>query len=411
MAIEIHERVIPDLISWFNTFLGFREIQRRIERVEAKLSGLGFASLALRRRYAFHATYPAIVTRNRLRQRIDFRQLENHRVLSSIAALRELSKDLSDQARARLRSRALEALTPDGDVRALEHELRAFVHYRQAGLKVLFIDGEDGERFDFLVKGSSSEFEVECKTFGENVGNAISFNDSIVIFRTLKAAIQESDSFHESGMLTLTFADRTKPSETEIRSFVSSFLSKAPREIEHDMMKISFERKLDWEQLLRDASGDAIITEIDERQAAENCHTMIMLSRTQAVMSCLASTHPSRPINAICRRLKDASEQLSGKRPGVIWGHFLGINEHGFRELIERPNRAGAHVFELFGRYVFKSAERKHVCRVRLSVDEEALRRIPNRLIVPGRSGSISGGGLAYDLTSRVSAFDPVKTQ
>jgi hypothetical protein len=55
-------------------------------------------------------------------------------------------------------------------------------------------------------------------------------------------------------------------------------------------------------------------------------------------MFAIQSNRNARPVKAIFSRLKSASEQFSKTRPAVIWGHFLGLDEDDFKDLLERPN-------------------------------------------------------------------------
>lgn len=188
MSLSITTNEIPGLITWFNGFIGFREIQKRIERVEMKLKDIGIIVPALDRRYYFHSTYKKLAIRNRTFGRIDVNEFNNSRAISLIAATKEFSMPLTSHQRDRLRARILESLDPDRDIREFEHEMRAFVHYKGGGYLILPSDDEIKGRFDFLVRGPHGAFELECKTFAESIGNAISVEESAYVFRAFKAA-------------------------------------------------------------------------------------------------------------------------------------------------------------------------------------------------------------------------------
>src|SRR4051812_34623858 len=124
MQLSIETRQIPNLITWFNSFIGFRNIQKRIERVETKLRDLEFKVPALNRRYYFHLTYKQIVVRNRTFRKIDVDDFNTNRVISLLAAIREFSKLLSEAQKIRLCARIIGSLDPDHDIREFEHEMR-----------------------------------------------------------------------------------------------------------------------------------------------------------------------------------------------------------------------------------------------------------------------------------------------
>jgi hypothetical protein len=408
-AIELHTTGIPNLITWFNGFVGYREIQKRSNRVRAKLEGIGLESAALTRRYFFHHCYGDIVLRNRLCQPINIQDLQTNRILGFLGGIRELSRTLSDSEKERLRARVLESLNPDRDIRQLMHEIRAFVHYRQAGLTVQVNDDNGGAGFDFLVTGPNYEFELECKTFAENIGNPISIDDSVHIFRSFKAAFDRADAMNESGILTLSIPGRNKLSEPQLMEMISDFFQSAPAERNYSDYRMKFERKLDWERRLRDGDAESVAEEVVLSQEQSNSHTMVVVSKTQVLMFSIRSDQRPKPVFAIFDRLKEASGQFSKRRPAVIWGHFLAYGERQFLELVEKP-RLGFRAFDVFGNYAFKSPNRRHVCRVRFSVDGDSVRTTRSGLLTPFSKSVVSGGGSAYDLTSRVSSFGPEST-
>jgi len=410
MRFTLSTAEIPGLITWFNGFIGFREIQKRIERVDAKLRDIGLVVPALNQRYYFHSTYQKLVVRNRTYGRIDIADFNNNRAISPIAAIKEFAKLLDVKQRERLRARIIESLDPDRDIRELAHEMRAFVHYRRAGLMILPSDGQIDERFDFLVCGPNGEFELECKTFSENIGSAISVDDSVHIFRAFKRAYDQGRAFLENGIITLTFPKRVTLSEDDATTAIAEFLSDAPANRYCEAYTIQFERRPDWDSLIQTNNRKAILDSVAARFAQTNSHSVVMLSRQHAVMFAIQSNRNARPVKAIFSRLKSASEQFSKTRPAVIWGHFLGLDEDDFRELLER-HRLGHRAFDVFGNYLFKDQGRNHICRLRLSADGDIVRsmRQPNSAIIQP-AGTI-GGGPAYDLTSRVAKFDPILTQ
>ena len=409
MAFLINAHEVPGLISWFNNFVGYREIQKRVERVDFKLRDIGVPVPALDRRYFFHRKYLALAKRNRLYGKIDLSDPLNARIVGFLAAIRDLSALLDDGQRKQLRSRIIESLDPDRDVRELEHELRVFVHYRSAGLKIVPGDTNQ-ERFDFLVHAESGEFEIECKTFSESIGNSISIEDSIHAFRAFKAALNKSPNFVENGLLTLTVPRRIEMPEEEITEIIRTFLSDAPKERHADTYILKFHRKPEWDELLRQRDRESILQQAATKFLDDNFHTVISISKSHAVVFALDSHCRPRPINAICSRLKKASEQFSGNRPAMIWGHFLGIDNDEFAELLQR-RKIDRPLFDVFGHYIFKEPRRSHVCRLRLSAEgnPRAMHQSRTGLLLP--ISISSSGGPAYDLTSHVSKFDFNLTQ
>lgn len=410
LPLSLYTAQIPGLITWFNGFIGYREIQKRTERVEMKLKDVGVIVPALARKYYFHSTYKKLAIRNRTYAKINVDEADNHRAVSLIAAVRNFASLLDLRQQERLRARIIESLDPDRDIRELEHEMRAFVHYRGAGCKILPSDENQNGRFDFLVNAGrgGDDFELECKTFAEDIGNPISIADSVHVFAAFRSAIAADSNFRESGILTVHFPARVTTSEQELRLLVSDFLCKGCVSCDYGQLSLTFERKIEWDTLLRTGRREDVLDDIATRFVEHNRHTMTMISREQAIMGVVRSDRDSRPANAVFGRLKSASEQFSRKRPAVIWGHFLGFGEDDFRELLEE-RRFGQRTFDVFGNYLFKNPNRNYICRLRLSADGNLNRLFETSKGVLRRE-AVSGGGLAYDLTSKVSKFDATLT-
>lgn len=410
MTLSLDSRLIPTLITWFNGFVGYREIQKKTQRVKAKLSGIEFASPVLNRRYSFHRTYERMVIRNRLHQKIDTRDLEIHRVLSTIVGLREISKLQTESRQIQLRSRILDALDPDRDIRELEHEVRAFVHYRQAGMEVQLRDGMSNERFDFIVRGARGEFELECKTFSESIGNPISTENSLVFFRAFKTAVKQQPSPPECGILSIKLHAEKAVPEEEIIGCLSDFLLATPRHKEYSRMTISFDRKRHWDEHLRACDYVAVANEIAQQHERLNPHSMVMLSHSNATLLCLSSARRPRPLQAMLDRLKSASQQFTKTRPAMIWAHFLATGERDFLEVVKRARRSGSGPFDVVATRLFRSENRRHVCRLRFSADGESVREIGYPILKLKALSELTISGPAYDLTSSVSNFDPKMT-
>lgn len=410
MPIEISEIQVPGLITWFNCFLGFSEIKKRIERVEEKLRSVEFASPILNRRFEFHRTYMDLVIRNRTYRRIDIRKLENTRCLSIIAAIREAEKTLSEVGKGVLRSRLRDALSPDQDMRTLEHELRTFVHYRQAGYDVEFVELEGKERYDFLVHRAGKTFAVECKTFSENLGSAISIEESFRLFRIISDVLK-NHPLSQSGIITFEIDNKLDELRSDPKAIILDFLDKAPAQKRYDGVSIAFEKKPTWDIWVSNKNTDYVLAEIQQQSETRNPHFLIALSKQRAIMFCLLSKRNARPVSGIISRLKKASLQLSDKYPGVIWAHMLGINESEFKELHAANPLNGRTPLDIVAHKLLESPKRNHVCRLRLSAESDSVKNSGYRQFLGSPARSISIHGPAYDYTSRVSRFDPTVTE
>lgn len=408
MPIELSSHQVPLVINWFNNFVGFREMYKRIERAEAKLRSIEFASSTLNKRYFFHTNYKRLIVRNRQCRKISLEKVENCQPISFITSIQDAARNLSEAGKARLRSQVLDALSPDRDIRALEHEMRVYTHFRQQECKVALVDLEGIGNHDFNIRQGAVEFEVEAKTLSEDIGNLVSTEDSVTFFRAYKQAIKQVPSFRESGILTYSVQSNAKTSFSleKIADDLSDFIGRAVPEREYDDAMLKFQRRTDWEPLIQRQQFAPIREAIFEQQERLNPHAMIIGGYGQIVMFCVQGARPIRLFRGIRERLKHASSQLSGKRPGMIWMHYLGLDEPEFVELRDEAMAGRDNAFTSFGRYVFGSDDRKHVCRLRFSGESNAVTQRASGLFLAGPGKQFSQHGPAYDLISSVSLYD-----
>jgi hypothetical protein len=94
MALEINANQISSLVSWFNVFVGYSEINNRIDRVEHKHQTTDFTSPNLNRRFEFHDTYRKVIKLTRIGLKLDVSDVPVNRSLSIVATLQELAKQI-----------------------------------------------------------------------------------------------------------------------------------------------------------------------------------------------------------------------------------------------------------------------------------------------------------------------------
>lgn len=387
------------LLTWFNSFVGYDAIKNRINRVEVKLNSAFGLSDSILRRYQFHTAYTKLLARKTVGRPPVVEDFATHDTLSFLAALKTLSQPLTDHEKARLRARVLEGLSPDRDVRELQHELRAFVHYKSAGCKVSWCDNEK-QHFDFLIEGPNGVFEVECKTFADNIGNAISTDLSVAVFEELRRAI-DRNGFPESATYEIFVDSAPCPRPSAFGSAANIFFNAAGNK-SYDGFHVVHQRRHDFDEHFRSEKDTSWIRrEFSKWQNRTNNHSMVAASpkTRRAVFISISGSRTPRPYNAICDSLKRASNQFSKGRPAVIWGHFLGLDETALERLLVR-NFGERNALDFFGEYLFKSENRNHVARLRLSADGDI------RIGAKHREKIAYGGGPCYDLTSKASRFD-----
>ena len=407
MPINLLDRQIPQIITWFNNFVGFRDMYGRLERAEAKLRSVDFASPTLNKRYFFHVNYKRLILRNRLCRKISLDSIDNYQPISFAASVHDAARNLSTAGMARLRAQILDGLGPDRDFRAIEHEMRVYTHYRQQECQVNFADLEGTGKYDFNIRRNGVDFEVEAKTLTEDIGNLVSTEQSIVFFQAYKEALSRARDFRESGFFTYSMKSRSEaPQQSAIADRITDFLMRAVPQKSYGDVTLSFEQRRDWVPAIQQKQFAPIREAISERHRVTNSHAMIILGHGQVVMFCISGSRPLRLFKGIRERLKHASSQLTGSRPGMIWMHFLGLEENEFTSL-SKDAAAGQHnAFSSFGQYVFSSEKRKHVCRVRFSGESQSVHQNAYRFFLSGNNRMFSQNGPAYDLISNVSTYD-----
>lgn len=402
MPLELHESQIRNVIPWFNNFLGLQNIRSNILRAETKLKSISGFAPYLDQKFFFHKNYEQLVRRNRLYQRLDFRHPTTYRILSFIAATNAISKTLSDRGLNDLRRKLLSGLDPSNDIREIEHELRAFVHYSQSGLEVTPWDLNGHGQFDYLVSSKNHSFEVECKTFANNLGNPISNEEAIHAFELFKSEFAKN-RFSESGFLVIEIEKRIENIDHPLGLSLRNFLELKPQRKAYGKTEISFERRPQWEEET-EAANELAIEEIAGRFDRDNKHFLYVENRNQRLAVILTSRRRPTPIKGIIRRIRDAATQVSGGNPAVIWCHFMGLTEAQIRDFGD-PDSRKRNPLEPIAYKIFESENRKHVSRLRFSADAATpFSRASSYL---GSSATtFSYHGSTYEFTSRVTKFD-----
>jgi len=392
-SFDIPRDRIPSLITWFNSFVGFSNLQNLIGRVEQRLATGTFSNVLLRR-YQFHTTYRYLHARKRLSLLPDIHDFPVVDTLSFIASVEAAQREMSLEERDRFRARILDGLKPDRDLRQFQHELRAYVHYKRANCRIEWVDNNT-DRFDFLVHGPNGTFELECKTFAENIGNAISVEDSFFWFEHIRKALKQR-GYPSSGTFDIEISAGTRITQNALVALAEDALSSTLPQKQYEGVLVQYRARPEFDQLLGLDRREQLLAEFDAWQSTANHHCMLATNKQSALFFSVHSDRAPRPYNAICDSLKRAAKQFSTTRPAVIWGHFLGLSESEMRDLLERDQR-GRTVLDVFGAYLFKTESRNHVCRLRLSADGD--------LLEGSTQAIVRGGGPAYELNSSVSKF------
>ena len=119
------------------------------------------------------------------------------------------------------------------------------------------------------------------------------------------------------------------------------------------------------------------------------------------VALCLRPHKPNSLSSRIIEVIKDGADQCSGKKPGIVWLHFIGAAEAEFLELAQFSNGNGAGLNSLVAGALHPLAsptDRSHVNMVLFSASSDRVTRSPilssDLLMVR----AASNGGPIYDV-------------
>ena len=315
----ITDKDIPRLLRSFAKFLGPGELANKLKAVERAIE-----TSRPRPIYTSYWVQPAnwlwlaIQQAQRL-QNLDARlpapvTPEIHRALEFAKMIQLLHHDMPPWKRDEVRRRLLGG---DELVTSVQIELMTVLHYQMVGCKVTWIKPlNDSRTCDMLVRCGSFEFEVECKAKSIDAGRTIErrrfyyFCDSVAPMILTKQLI---------GVVEIVLPRRF-PSDTR------QLLEAVKIAIDGGNASCSDGTTISM-QLVPDSKEEANVkveSEIAEKLRGLFGHAALTFPPG-------ALNRPCKPLTIVCRSLrdddlmaavagdlKDASDQLSGTRPGSI---------------------------------------------------------------------------------------------
>jgi hypothetical protein len=386
----------------FLAFVGEATVDSRLARTDEKLSEFKALSDVLRRRYAFSVALLGMLKSLRAGIAVDFSEHNIRRAAGIICAINFAAKQLSENARRRFREDIVNYIKPNGDFRFIEHELRAFVHFRQQGYSVLWADLEGIGQFDFLVSSPNGQIEVECKTLSEDLGSPVHTEYAIEFFESFNKLMLSDKVPEDTGVIQLELKSDATISRDKIDQYFLDYTSRGLGELyENDDLRICFNRRTEWRELVERRDIPALNLAARAEQQVRDGQGSLMLRRSTALFLLVVGRKESTLLPSVFRVVKKASGQLSGHRPGRIWLHFLGLSQAEFTLLAQEARDEGSGPFPRIAHYAFRSSGRAHVSNLWLSADGEVSRKV----VVADGSTEIVMDGPVYAATSNVCRF------
>jgi hypothetical protein len=386
----------------FAGYVGTQELFKVVRKVVHKLSLLDPAPRRLfGTRYFFHEQIDEF-TEGALPFILDASSPLAVRAATLIAGVNRAKAGMSDVAQSRLRRMMLDNLTPDRDIRQIEHEFRAFIHVRQMFSAVEFADLEGHGNFDLLCTTGGASVEVECKTVSEDTGNPIKNEMVVNLSQIFLSSLRKRPPVDESGLFYLKFKSDPGSSKTIQQDLKSALAAPFVRVIDCQHATIDFLPRPTWRSNLETLPPDELrnfMSDDPDIKGRSHCFTKIGADMFALV---LETSRMSMLAERIPRILKDAADQLSGTGASMIWLHFVGFAEEEFRALVEfSKNGMGGGLNALVAEAVSPGGssfkDRSHVNVVRFSGEPVEAQR-HSTATEEGVVHRTSMGGAAYDV-------------
>lgn len=357
---------IPGLKAWTKREEDFaRQIQSNplIERYLETQFGIEYSMFAVRRHVKNTGRIPSIINspRNDLGQLYSF---------AGIAA--RVFPLLSAAGKNALRTKMLGALKDNIGLAPLAFEMRTVAHLMACGFEVEFVDLCGEERFDFLIRRSNIEMEVECKSVSGDLGHQIHLLRQYQLGPYLWPSMKIGSKDGVVQLLVATLPDRLH-GQREYLATVAERITKAltGRIDVNDSEPCSVSYR---EFPITGSPFDrALRSTITEEDALQYCHgvmrdelghvMMMFQPQRNATIVALRSTKPDHFLRGLYRNIKEAaSEQLSGTRPGVICVQLRNLTTASLRDLAENPGLTRTPTaLQLMTAKFFDSDARAHV--------------------------------------------------
>jgi hypothetical protein len=392
----------------FVDFVGPQNLREAISRVASKLARLSPALAQLYRdRYFFHQQCLSVADGPTPFQ-LDVSDIKAVRAATFIAGVNRIRHSLSAVAIPRFRSVILSGLKSDRDIRQLEHEVRSFIHFGQMGMVMTLADLEATGRFDLECRSiAGGVFEVECKTVTEDTGSSIKTDLFVNLSEEFRRALLGAPPPTDSGRFILTFRKHPEHCRNLAPLLRSALISKPFVQVHRGDFDLSFEQRPEWTALAAGVPPHEVrATVARELEGAGNRHIVTKVNNKIFALV-LQSEEPNKLSDKVTSVLKRGADQCSGRRPALVWLHFIGHPEMEFLQLAEHSTQ-GQGLNVIVANILSPRAstnDRCHVHTVRFSAEAAGITRKPvlDSEHLLRKAGSLSGP--CYDVPNPFCRF------
>jgi hypothetical protein len=399
----------PREFAEFIDFVGAQALDKEIQKVEKKQRALSPSARALYGDRYFFQEQCVRFTEDIPAFGLNISDTIAVRTASLIAGINRVNRSLSLAGVSRFHSMVIDNLKLNRDMRQLEHEIRCATHFSQKGLKVVFADLEDLGKFDLLVGQPASLVEVECKTITQDTGSQLKSELVVGMMDSFIKVVTKAVPVEESGIFTLMLnkaADHCKHLSRQLEQAIG-LVTVCPYEAKD--FSLGFSPRPTWQQLL-DAKHWAELNQQIRIDPDNIEYARGIANVAGKILALDIRPHaPSVLRNRVVGTIKSAADQCSGKRPSVVWLHFVGLSDQEFRALSEfsmKGSGTGLNAIVADALHPdLSTTDRCHIQLVRFSGDSDKLTRHPildSNLVL---SRGVSNGGRCYDVPNPRSRF------
>jgi DNA-binding transcriptional regulator YiaG len=408
-AVSIHGRAadqyslvqsdFPREFAEFIDFVGARPLDKEIRKVDNKLRALSPGARTLYGDRYFFQEQCVRFTEDVPAFGLNLSDTVAVRAACLIAGINRVRRSLSPAGVSRFRSMVIGNLKRD--MRQLEHEIRCAAHFSQKGHSVVFADLEGRGNFDLLVGPSTDPVEVECKTITQDTGSQLKPELVVGVMDSFTKVIKKAAPVRESGIFTLTLNKPADGCKNLNRQLEQSLGSVATSPVEATDFSLTFSRRPAWQQLLD--AGNWVELDRQIRMGPDEEYARGITPIAGKIFALDIRPHaPSAFRQRVVGTLKRAADQCSGKKPGVVWLHFVGLADQDFLALCEfSMSGSGTGLNAMVADALhpnLSTTDRCHVLSVRFSSDSDQLTRHPilHPNLLLGRA--VSRGGPCYQV-------------
>lgn len=256
-----------------------------------------------------------------------------------------LAADLPAPQRARLQDRIAEALTGEGTLVPLFHLIRTAARYRDKGFEVAFEGLSDGTPHDLLIRRGEAEAEVVCDVISAEEGRPVHRGDWYALVDRLDPDLQRWLASHPGRYLLkmtlpegLAGGDRT----ADLYGRIVAMLQEEARQSADQGAVL----KLDPLMLAGAQAADApagLQARLRAQFGPEAHLAMTGSAQGGSVFVMAARAGRENGIaQATAQRLAQASERLTGRRPGILAAFIEDLDRSEWRSLRDSLELEGA---------------------------------------------------------------------